>query len=791
MGRDSVYSPYSAPQLSFWQIANDADARPIFDAYSFFEFQPGKGTVERYRTTEDFARDRIVEREERGGLSSSADGSIILGGQDTIPTPRKIGAWYLNTGGHVGLMREDLYGYYGPSNITARNGTGRNVDTLPGAKSFYIGVQADNSNDEIFTYGAGSYGRVKSTGPMTLWARDDKPRTVLSGAGQDFVLGGWGRDTIAPGLDTELEKISNSLDGLRTDYDKLTANQWARILGTKPSATFSIPGLSRQLNSSDRKTLLASAIQRKAYVGGSMQDIIFGGPQSDVLIGDRISGVEGGIGMLPTGIEDKINKEIGFSLKTTSLKGRYTTERKTRTNILNDLYQIEWADSKNSGAYYHNNWWPFGDLLAGLEGDDVLFGDDTESDPARLIALKSMVSADGKIRDQFLVNDKLGEKQILKSDPLFKDRTWDGRNNTKAYSFGNDVLVGGDGNDNIFGGFGGDLIIGGRGIDFIDTGEAVLAGGYKPLYGPDIVWGDLPGQLKGEDPYPDIFNIGPLYLSETDMKNGSRNPDAKTLHEMQAEINNATAEFNKNSEEIKNGLKIAGGVVKKIPLVGGAFSALFKAGSLFLNKRTATQLIQDDSSPIPSDATVFIRDFDPLDIINLPFTEIFSDNRPIKNTTVSLNVESLPIGNRPFTDPSAFSQKPISQSSFVSNKAIEIKLQSDANKPKVARVMIDRPAWLEDWARSVNTTASGDPLTNSNITNFLGYGVKRTKIERDNNPDNPANQLPQGQELYNTVFTFALPQALEQIALQNGQTMETFWDIHSPLTGIDSSSSLL
>jgi hypothetical protein len=218
---------------------------------------------------------------------------------------------------------------------------------------------------------------------------------------------------------------------------------------------------------------------------------------------------------------------------------------------------------------------------------------------------------------------------------------------------------------------------------------------------------------------------------------------------------------------------------------------LFKVGSIFLSKRTATQLIQDDSGPSAYDAAVIIRDFGPLDIINLPFTEVFADNRAVTATQVSLKVESSPIGDRPFIDPSALSQEPISQSSFVSSKAIEIKLKSDANKPEVTRVVIERPAWLEDWARSVNPTASGDPLTNSNITNFLGYGVKRTKIERDSNPDNPANKLPQGQDLYNTVFTFALPEALHQIALQNNQTMEAFWDFHSPFRTTDASSSLL
>jgi hypothetical protein len=789
MGRSQVFP--IAPQEFKWQIANDKVVEPVFDAYSFFEFTPEGNVVQRYKSGR---RSAIKAPAALGGLSSSADGTIILGNEVALPKPGRIGAWYLNTGGSVGLMRDRGSRSV---NISNADGTGRYVDGIPSGSSFYIGVQADDSNDEIFTYGAGNYGRRLSSGPLTIWSRDDQPRRVLSGAGQDFVLGGWGRDTIAPGLDMELISLPINLNGLRSDYDKLIANDWSRVLGTKPSATFKVPGIGRGLNDSDSKSIEASAIQRKAYAGGSMQDIIIGGPHADVLIGDRIAGTEGGILSYPDykslnrapDVERRVNELIGFSLKTTSLAHR-DPNKIASYNILNDLYRIDWKDSKNSDVYYHNNWWPFGDFVAGLEGDDVIYGDDTESDPSRLIALKAMTQADGTIRDQLLVNDSLGETQILKSDPLFKNRTWDGTNNTNTYLFGNDVLIGGDGNDRIFGGFGGDLIIGGRGVDFIDTGEAILAPGYKPFYGPDIVWGDLPGQLKGDDLYPDIFNIGPLYLSETEMKNASSNPDAKTLQEMQAELNNATAEFNKNSEEIKKALKIAGGIAKVIPKVGGVFSAMFKVGSLFLSKRSATQLIQDDSSPVTSDATVFIRDFDPLDVINLPFTEIFADNKPIKATQVRLNVEALPIGDRPFTDPLAFNQKPINQASFVSNKAIEIKLQSDANKPQVSRVVIERPTWLDDWARSLNPSAIGDPLTNSNITNFLGYGVKRTKVDRDSNPNNPANKLPQGQELYNTVFTFALPEALEQIALQNGQTPESFWDTYSPLAAAGSSASL-
>lgn len=803
MGRNSQPAP--SAQEYRWQVANDQAVKPVFDAYSFFEFTPGESRVKRYATsgTGTFTRRAIDEAQNLGGLASAADGSIILGNQVSVATPRKIGAWYLNTGGSVGLMRQR---WGKPYNITNGDSTGRYVDGLPGASSFYIGVQADNSDDEIFTYGSGSYGKSASTGPITLWRRDDKPRKVLSGAGQDFVLGGWGRDTIAPGLDTELKAITRSLTGLPSDYDKLSAAQWLRVLGTQPSSNFHVPGLSRQLRGSDTKPIPATAVKRKAYAGGSMQDILIGGPQSDVLIGDRIAGTEGGILSYPDykgynrapDVERRVNDLIGFPLKTTALQWR-DPDKIASYNILNDLYRIEWKDSKNGATYYHNNWWPFGDFISGLEGDDIIHGDDTEADPARLIALKATafvpgkapdgkpsedtnnLRAEGTIRDQLLINDSAGESQIGKSDPLFKNRTWDGRNNTGIYSFGNDVLVGGDGNDRIFGGFGGDLIIGGRGVDFIDSGEAVLAPGYKPIYGADVIWGDLPGKLKGDDLYPDIFNIGPLYLSEKEMVDASPNPDAKTLQEMQTEINKATEEFNKNSEDIKKALKIAGGIAKAIPKVGGVFGAMFKVGSLFLSKRSATQLIQDDSSPVTSAATVFIRDFDPLDVINLPFTEIYADNKPIKETQVRINVEAMPIGNEPFRDPSAFKQQPISQPSFNSNKSIEIKLQSDANKPQVARVVIERPAWLDDWARSVNPSASGDPLTNSNITNFIGYGVKRTKIERDSNPDNPANKLPQGQELYNTVYTFALPEALNQIALQNGQSMETFWTVHSPL----------
>jgi hypothetical protein len=638
---------------------------------------------------------------------------------------------------------------------------------LQSANSFYIGVQADNSNDEIFTYGGGYYQSEKSTGPITLWERDDKPRIVLSGAGQDFVLGGWGRDIISPGLDKELEEITKVINGLYKDYDKLTGIHWERLLSAKPLEIFNIPGISRNLDKTDNKTIPASAVQSKAYVGGSMQDIILGGPKNDVLIGDRISGVEGGISTLPS-IVSNINQIIGFDLKTTNLEFAGTGSSK----YLSDKYQIPWRDSKSKDIYYHNNWWPFGDLIAGFEGDDVIYGDDTELDPKRIIDLKSMVRGgpgeSGTIRDQLLVNNAMGEQQILKTDPLFKGRTWDGRGNSPTYAFGNDILLGGDGNDRIYGGFGGDFIIGGRGVDFIDTGEAILADGYKPFYGYDQVWGDLPGKLKGQDAYPDIFNIGPIYLNESDMKAASPNPDAKTLQEMQNEINSATAVFNKNQELIKKALGTAGDITKAIPIVGPIFSAMFKAGSLFFSKRIAQQLIEDTSTPNSTDPSVYIRDFDPLDIINIPLTEIVVENKASKTTKVFLSASDQSLSDF-IIDPSAFSQDPISQPKFESRTAIEIELQNGLG-PKMPRVVIERPIWMTNMAKEKNMS-----ITNDTITQFLGYGITRTKIERDTNPDNLANKYPSGTDVYSTVYTFAMPSVLQAIAKENGKTVAEFY----------------
>ena len=598
---------------------------------------------------------------------------------------------------------------------------------------------------------------------------------VLSGAGQDFVLGGWGRDIISPGLDKELEGITKVINGLYKDYDKLTGIHWERLLGVKPLEIFNIPGISRNLDKIDNKIIPAVAVQSKAYVGGSMQDIIFGGPKNDVLIGDRISGVEGGISTLPN-IVSNINKLIGFDLKTTNLEFAGTDSSK----YLSDKYkyQIPWGDSLSKDTYYHNNWWPFGDLIAGFEGDDLIYGDDTESDPKRIIDLKSMVRGgareSGTIQDQLLINNAMGEQQILKSDPLFKDRTWDERSNTQTYKFGNDILLGGDGNDRIYGGFGGDFIIGGRGVDFIDTGEAILADGYKPFYGYDQVWGDLPGKLKGEDAYPDIFNIGPIYLNESDMKAASNNPDAKTLQEMQTEINTATDVFNKNQEFIKKALGTAGDITKAIPIVGPIFSAMFKAGSLFFSKRIAQQLIEDTTIPNVKDSSVYIRDFDPLDIINIPLTEILVDNKPSKTTKVNLSASDNSLSDF-ITDPFAFSQDPISHPRFESRTSIEINLQvgKDAKMP---RVVIERPIWMTNMAKE-----KGMLITDDTIDQFLGYGVTRTKIERDTNPDNLANKYPSGTDVYSTVYTFAMPSVLEAIAKENGKTVAEFYYATSPI----------
>ena len=767
-----------------WKVVNDVITKGgRFDALSFFEFIPGRDSLSYYPIysskfpTRKYGKD-ISEK--TLGIKSISDGSIILGNLSKPIGPDgyqffndvPVSAWYLNTGASVGVKHR-----YGSGGVTGfGSGAGRHIDGLQSANSFYIGVQADNSNDEIFTYGGGYYGREKSTGPITWWERDDKPRMVLSGAGQDFVLGGWGRDIISPGIDKDLEGITKVINGLFRDYDKLTGVQWDRLLGVKSLELFNIPGISRNLDEIDNKTIPASAVQSKAYVGGSMQDIIFGGPKNDVLIGDRISGIEGSISTLPS-IVSNINQIIGFDLKTTNLEFSGTDSSK----YFSDKYQIPWREAVREGVgvygdeaqfYNHNNWWPFGDLIAGFEGDDVIYGDDTELDPKRIIDLKSMVRGgpgeSGTIRDQLLVNNAMGEQQILKTDPLFKDRTWDGRGNSPTYAFGNDILLGGDGNDRIYGGFGGDFIIGGRGVDFIDTGEAILADGYKPFYGYDEVWGDLPGKLKGEDAYPDIFNIGPIYLNESDMKAASPNPDAKTLQEMQNEINSATAVFNKNQELIKKALRTAGDITKAIPIVGQIFSAMFKAGSLFFSKGIAQQLIEDTSTPNATDPSVYIRDFDPLDIINIPLTEIVVDNKASKTTKVSLSASDQSLSDF-IIDPSAFSQDPISQPKFESRTAIEIELQNGLG-PKMPRVVIERPIWMTNMAKE-----KGMQITDATIDQFLGYGVTRTKIERDANPGNLANKQPLGTDVYSTVYTFAMPSVLEAIAKENGKTVADFF----------------
>ena len=776
-----VPKEYRDNQFS-WKVVNDVITKGVrFDALSFFEFIPGKDSLSYYPIKSSKFHPRKFGkdiRENTLGIKSSNDGTIVLGnlskpiGSDGYQffNDVPVSAWYLNTGASVGVQHRygSNFGY--PA--------GRHIDGLGSANSFYVGVQADNSNDEIFTYGGGYYQSEKSTGPITLWERDDKPRMVLSGAGQDFVLGGWGRDIISPGLDKELEGITKVINGLYKDYDKLTGIHWERLLGVKPLEIFNIPGISRNLDKIDNKIIPAAAVQSKAYVGGSMQDIIFGGPKNDVLIGDRISGVEGGISTLPN-IVSNINKLIGFDLKTTNLEFAGTDSSK----YLSDKYQIPWRDSGSKDTYYHNNWWPFGDLIAGFEGDDVIYGDDTESDPKRIIDLKSMVRGapgqSGKIQDQLLINNAMGEQQILKTDPLFKDltwdgRAWDGRGNTQTYKFGNDILLGGDGNDRIYGGFGGDFIIGGRGVDFIDTGEAILADGYKPFYGYDQVWGDLPGKLKGQDAYPDIFNIGPIYLTETDMKAASPNPDTKTLQEMQTEINKATDVFNKNQEFIKKALGTAGDITKAIPIVGPIFSAMFKAGSLFFSKRIAQQLIEDTTIPNATDPSVYIRDFDPLDIINIPLTEILVDNKPSKTTKVSCSASDQSLSDF-IIDPFAFSRDPISQPKFESRTAIEIELQNGLG-PKMPRVVIERPIWMTNMAKE-----KGIQITDATIEQFLGYGVTRTKIERDTNPDNLVNKYPSGTDVYSTVYTFAMPSVLEAIAKENGKTVAEFYYATSPI----------
>lgn len=755
-----------------WKIVNDVITKGSrFDALSFFEFTPGKNSLSYYPIKSSKYHPRKFGKdisENTLGIKSSNDGSIVLGNlskpinsdgyQFSNDVP--VSAWYLNTGANVGVKHRYGSGYTSGFGT----GAGRHIDGLRSANSFYVGVQADNSNDEIFTYGGGTYGNTFSTGKINYWERDDKPRMVLSGAGQDFVLGGWGRDIISPGLDKDLEGITKVINGLYKDYDKLTGMHWERLLGVKPLEVFNIPGISRNLDKIDNKIIPASAVQSKAYVGGSMQDIIFGGPKNDVLIGDRISGVEGGISTLPN-IVSNINQIIGFDLKTTNLEFAGTDSSK----YFSDKYQIPWREGVigDIKTYYHNNWWPFGDLIAGFEGDDVIYGDDTESDPKKIIDLKSMVRGgageSGTIRDQLLVNNAMGEQQILKTDPLFKGRTWDGRGNTPTYKFGDDILLGGDGNDRIYGGFGGDLIIGGRGIDFIDTGAAILAPGYKPFYGYDVVWGDLPGKLKGEDAYPDIFNIGPMYLTEKDMKAASTNPDAKTLQDMQTEINTATDVFNKNQDFIKKALGTAGDITKAIPIVGPIFSAMFKAGSLFFSKGIAQQLIEDTSTPNVKDSSVYIRDFDPLDIINIPLTEIYEDKRPSKTTKVYLSASDNSLSEL-IPDPFAFSQDPISQPRFESRTSIEINLQVGQGA-KIPRVVIERPIWMTNMAKE-----KGIQITDDTILQFLGYGVKRTKIERDTNPDNIANKYPGNTDVYSTVYTFAMPSVLEAIEKQNGGT---------------------
>jgi hypothetical protein len=441
--------------------------------------------------------------------------------------------------------------------------TGRRIESYPWANVAGIVVDLPyNSDDIILPYGSGGSFRG-----VTIVDRG--ANYINAGKGDDAVIGGYGQDFI----------------GSRQRPQDL-----------RQLANISAPTYFREPTTGT-----------KLYVGGSSDDVLDGGSDRDLLVGDRLNGHE-------LYLPDSALKDLP----------RIWAKQADQLSIYNDFGEDWAANGPGKGAdllavrpttrnfaapEYYPLWIPGNDIIRGYEGDDIIHGDDNT------ISLNLYQLAE--IR-KWLANTP---KEVLDAGGI-------GSSNWDKIKLGADFIDAGAGDDQIYAGVGADAVIGGTGADVIDTGPQILAPGFQPFYGPKVIYGDR----ATFDPItkswtkdisavsPDHFVIGGLFDTETELEQSKSGEfDALTLQ--RRTMSEALSEF-----EAKWG--IAGKVLKNIPKVGKIITGIVDGVIKFM-KFNDPKPVAPGAPAKASDSLTIIRDFDSVDIlsINVPFRASLTASR--------------------------------------------------------------------------------------------------------------------------------------------------------------------
>ena len=516
-----------------------------------------------------------------------------------------------------------------------------------------------------------------------VWDLDHGTKIVITGKGGDIVVAGLGDDAIGPGLPLE------SWQAAAARWNRLPAGQLPQPSSSWTSKLQDIDlGNSTLLTAASANTPERTRINMKfwlsneavngptvksgpkAYVAGTGNDIVWGGNEDDLLIGDRYEGEEAG---LPSNqaARDKLFAAIGNPF-TGDFKALITD--KTRREVYNGLQQkgydywkepfkkSNWGTTIKSDneawmigpidskyllfrpKYYEKDtfpnkdgsprdnssidplWKPGNDRIFGGKGDDRIFGDDNTSSIARLRDAKEAYETQ--------------EARHFETD-------WG--------VIGNDYLNGGEGNDSINGGFGTDVIVGGPGSDIIQLPDLITAPGYKNLIktNGDATWvlggssenitrvnSDRSGRndLVANEA-ADIFIAGINFATEKSLQNAEVPEGQEASLSDQMDRIQAAAKLSWKDVAGQVAWDVGKTLLENIPYAGPVLSTLFGLIDAFKEKEAdpsnSNKPLDADASS--SDGLAVIADFGPTDLLVIPVKRGSAITYSDQETSINFN----------------------------------------------------------------------------------------------------------------------------------------------------------
>ena len=347
--------------------------------------------------------------------------------------------------------------------------------------------------------------------------------------------------------------------------------------------------------------IIPDATGTKFFVGGSNNDNLYGGRESDLLVGDRWGGHE--LYLTSESLHDVPAKWLkqANNLKAyqppdfkegagSSLLGQYNDSLK--------LFSVD----------YYPLWAPGNDDIIGNDGDDVIYGDDNT------------------------INHNLYQlPTIRKWLPYTPYAVWNSgggvsSSNWTSIKLGADEIDGGPGNDQIYGGVGRDAIIGGYGFDIIDIGPQIVVPGYEPFYGLKVVYGDKSAaQLTSSRPLrggrsletttndPDnngvnMFIAGGLYDNEDELKQ-SNSGLLDTASASRQTLAEKMSGFEQAWQKIGKVVKLMGDLGNWVESIVGV--------TLDFIKDSEREPVALGTEPKAADALTIIKDFNTDDFLTL------------------------------------------------------------------------------------------------------------------------------------------------------------------------------